>query len=115
MSVVLRSVPFAPPAAFWLFLTIQFDGTFPASATGAVATPTIAVAEVASHGNFPPASMMPSFTQAQIALFPTLTQTGTPITLPMPSAKATGLGDGWFNKQDTVGAWVTVAGCQYPE
>lgn len=96
-------------------LTVQFDGTFPASATGSVASPTIDVAQVASNGIFPPASMMPSFTQAQIALFPTLTQTGTPITLPMPSAKATGLGDGWFNKQDTVRAWATVSGCQYPK
>lgn len=91
----------------------QFNGEFPASATGAVPTPTIAVAQVASHGVWPPASMMPSYTAAQVSLFPTLTQTGTPITLPVPSAKATGLGDGWFNKQDTVRAWATVAGCQY--
>jgi glucan 1,3-beta-glucosidase len=57
--------------------------------------------------------MGPSYTAAQISLFPTLTQTGTPVTLPVPSAKATGLGDGWFNKQDTKGAWTTVNGCQY--
>jgi glucan 1,3-beta-glucosidase len=97
----------------WLKLIVQFDGNFPASATGAVASPTIAAAQVAIHAVWPPASMGPSYTASQISLFPTLTQTGTPITLPTPSAKATGLGDGWFNKQDTVGAWTTVAGCPY--
>lgn len=59
--------------------------------------------------------MMANYSASEVANFPTLTQTGTPITLPMPSAKATGLGDGWYNKQDTVAAWTTVAGCSYPE
>lgn len=94
---------------------MQFDGTFPASATGAAPSATIAADQVASYGVWPPTSMGPSYTAAQIALFPTLTQTGTPVTLPVPLAKATGLGDGWFNKQDTKGAWTTVNGCQYLE
>jgi glucan 1,3-beta-glucosidase len=96
----------------------QFDGVFPLSATGGVASPTIAAAQIASHNAWPPVSMGPSFTQAQIAFFPTLTQTGAPITLPTPATTGkptASLGSGWAKAADNVGAWVTVKGCNYPK
>ncbi|EIW66983.1 hypothetical protein TREMEDRAFT_40623 [Tremella mesenterica DSM 1558] len=93
----------------------QFEGTFPASATGGVASPTIDPSQVSNHSVWPPTSIGPSFTSAQIALFPTRTQTGTPIILPTPAhaANAT-IGSGWSDTADTTGAWVLVNGCNYP-
>ena len=60
--------------------------------------------------------MGPSFTASQISLFPTLTQTGTPITLSTAShpSVATAVGNGWAYSSDTAAAWVQVAGCDYP-
>lgn len=93
----------------------QFNGVFPASATGAVASPTIDASQVSNHSVWPPTSMAPSFTASQIALFPTRTQTGTPIVLPTPAHVDTAsIGSGWANSADTTGAWVPVAGCTYP-
>ncbi|CAD6573512.1 MAG: hypothetical protein TREMPRED_000844 [Tremellales sp. Tagirdzhanova-0007] len=93
----------------------QFNGSFPASAIGAVASPTIAAAEISNHSVWPPTSMGPSFTAAQIALFPTLTRTGAPISLATPThpANATAVGNGWVDGADTTGAYVTISGCPY--
>ncbi len=57
-----------------------------------------------------------SFTAQQIALFPTFTPTGSPVTLTQ-AAVATGVngGSGWYDAQDNGGAWTAVAGCSYPE
>jgi glucan 1,3-beta-glucosidase len=60
--------------------------------------------------------MGPSFGAAQIALFPTLTQTGVRVTLAAPSHSAgIVVGNGWVHGADTVGAWARVQGCAYPE
>jgi hypothetical protein len=71
---------------------------------------------VSNYSIWPPTSMGPSFTANQIALFPTLTQTGSPITM-ATQAHPTNvtLGDGWANPTNTVGAWARVNGCSYPE
>ncbi|KAK8843498.1 hypothetical protein IAR55_007158 [Kwoniella newhampshirensis] len=97
----------------------RFLGRYPASATGSLSTPTpvIAADQLASHSVWPPTSLGPNFTDtAQIALFPTYTQTGTTVVLPTVShpANAT-IGSGWANVADTTGAWVKVAGCIYPD
>lgn len=94
-----------------------FKGVFPASATGGGPN-TIAADQVSSYGSFPPASMgpSPSFTAQQIAVFPTFTPTGSPVTL-RQAAMATGVvvGNGWHDPQDTAGAYTTVSGCSYPD
>ncbi|WVQ81392.1 hypothetical protein IAT38_003516 [Cryptococcus sp. DSM 104549] len=98
----------------------QFGGTYPASAVGsfaAGATPTIDADQLASHDVWPPTVMSPesTFSAAQISLFPTLTRTGTPNVLPTPTHPANvTLGGGWAFAADTTGAWVRVAGCDYP-
>ncbi len=93
----------------------QFNGSFPASATGAVATPTIAAGQISNHSVWPPTWIGPSFTAQQIALFPTLTRTGAAITMPTPThpVNATAVGSGWFDKSDTTPGFVTVAGCPH--
>lgn len=58
--------------------------------------------------------MSPPWLAPSVALLPTLTQTGTPITLPVPAESAKWL-TGWTNPNDKVGAWVLVAGCPYPK
>lgn len=100
----------------------KFAGTYPASAIGSfpaeVATPTIDPTQIASHSVWPPTALgpSPSYTAAQISLFPTLTQTGTRNVLATPTHPSNvKLGDGWSNAADTTGAWVRVAGCDYPE
>jgi hypothetical protein len=95
----------------------QFAGIFPGSATGAVASPTISPAQIANVSQWPPASIGPSFTANQVALFPTYTQTGSRVVLATAAhpPNATMVGDGWTNDADTVGAWVKVAGCSYPK
>lgn len=94
----------------------QFAGTYPASATGGVATPSLDPVSVSNYSIWPPTSMGPSFTQSQIALFPTLTQTGSPVTLATQAHPTTmTVGSGWQDAQDTVGAWASVSGCSYPE
>jgi glucan 1,3-beta-glucosidase len=52
----------------------------------------------------------------QIALLPTFTRTGTPVTL-THAAMPTNVdpGNGWTNAQDTAGAYATVSGCTYPK
>ncbi|ODN81033.1 hypothetical protein L202_03131 [Cryptococcus amylolentus CBS 6039] len=99
----------------------QFEGTYPSSAIGSfasTATPTIAAAEIASHSAWPPTALgpSPSYSAAQISLFPTLTQTGTRNVLATAThpANAT-IGGGWVNSADTTGAWVRVKGCDYPD
>lgn len=90
----------------------EFDGNFPASATGAVPTPTVAAAEEAKYP-WPPASILPDFVGTRVGVLPTLTQTGTPITLAVPSESPSL--NGWANPQDTAAAYTTVAGCPYLE
>lgn len=93
----------------------QFNGQFPASATGGSPNPTIDASEQALNA-FPPKTLAPSIGSGQMSLLPTLTQTGTPITLATPSHDASvTIGNGWANPSDTVGAYVTVAGCSYPD
>lgn len=96
----------------------QFSGTYPASATGG-GNGQIATASIGSYSAWPPASLgpSPSYGSAQIALMPTYTQTGTPVTLThaaVPTAAAVQPG-GWANTGDTAKAWTAVAGCTYPE
>ena len=104
----------------------QFNGNYPASATGGVSTSYLNPDQLASHGPsaWPPTSMGPNFVATDIANFPTLTQTGAPITLALPTPTSSASGttgatagatlDGWTDPSDTVGAWVSVAGCSYP-
>nr|XP_018258948.1 exo-beta-1,3-glucanase [Kwoniella dejecticola CBS 10117]OBR81106.1 exo-beta-1,3-glucanase [Kwoniella dejecticola CBS 10117] len=99
----------------------QFEGTYPASATGSfpsdTPTPTIAADQLASHSVWPPPTLGPSFAADQVPLLPTLTQTGSIVILPTAShpSNATDIGTGWANAQDTKGAFVRVQGCDYPE
>jgi hypothetical protein len=97
-------------------LTPQFNGQYPASAIGGVTT-SPSIAGTASIAAWPPTSLNPGITQAaQIALLPTLTQTGTPITMPTQShPPSVSVGNGWAFPRDTQRAWVTVAGCGYPK
>ena len=96
----------------------QFNGVYPASATGSGPSPAvIAATQLASFSQWPPTSMGPSFGAAQIALFPTLTKTGVPITLPTPTDYSTAtaaVGSGWQYSADKTSAYVYVAGCAYP-
>lgn len=60
--------------------------------------------------------MGPVFTAAaQIALFPTYTQTGAPVTMAtaVHPANVT-IGNGWTMPKDTAKAWVGISGCAYP-
>jgi hypothetical protein len=59
------------------------------------------------------AIVSPAWIQGSQSLLPTLTQTGTPITLAVPAESAKWL-TGWANTNDQAGAWVPVAGCPYP-
>ncbi|WWC91478.1 uncharacterized protein L201_006424 [Kwoniella dendrophila CBS 6074] len=97
----------------------QFEGTYPASATGSFAngTPTIAADQLASHTIWPPTTLGPSFGADQVPLLPTLTQTGSLNILPTAShpSNATNIGSGWANTNDQKGAWVKVNGCDYPD
>jgi hypothetical protein len=94
----------------------QFAGTFPASATGGVSSSQV-LANSSIYSAWPPTSLGPSFTNtAQIALFPTLTRTGTPVTLATPSHfYNVTMGGGWAFSSDSQAAYTTVAGCTYPE
>lgn len=94
-----------------LTLQIQGDGQVATSAVGA-------------YSAFPPASMLMTdsankatvtLNANQIAMLPTYTQTGTPVTL-THAAVPTNIdpGNGWVNAQDTAGAYVSVSGCTYP-
>ncbi|WVQ73642.1 hypothetical protein IAR50_003222 [Cryptococcus sp. DSM 104548] len=99
----------------------QFEGTYPSSAIGSfasTATPTIDASQLASHSAWPPTALgpSPSYSAAQISLFPTLTQTGTKNVLATATHPANvTLGGGWANAADTTGAWVMVNGCDYPD
>ncbi|GMK54507.1 hypothetical protein CspeluHIS016_0110930 [Cutaneotrichosporon spelunceum] len=90
----------------------KFDGTYPASATGG-ASQAIAAAQTAEYGNMAQAIVSPAWIVGSQSLLPTLTQTGTPITLAVPAESAKWL-TGWANPNDKVGAWVPVGGCPYP-
>jgi glucan 1,3-beta-glucosidase len=83
----------------------------------------IATSAVGSYSAFPPASMLmtdvvnkATVNANQIALLPTFTATGTPVTL-THAAVSTNIdpGNGWVNAQDTAGAYTTVKGCTYPK
>ncbi|ORX38968.1 glycoside hydrolase superfamily [Kockovaella imperatae] len=109
-----------PEASYTAQSSTIFDETYRPSQTGGVATPTLNPAQVSSHDAWPPTSFGPSFTAAQVAFFPTYTQTGVPVTLAMPTPTGTikptasPTLDGWSDPTDTVGAWVSVSGCPYP-
>ncbi|KAJ7490539.1 exo-beta-1,3-glucanase [Mycena latifolia] len=93
-----------------------FDGTLPASATGAGPT-TIDATQTSLHA-FPPTTLMPSFAGTQVSLLPTYTATGTVKTLFAPTftaAPSAAVGTGWNNSADTALAYVAVAGCTYPD
>ncbi|KAJ7845429.1 exo-beta-1,3-glucanase [Mycena olivaceomarginata] len=92
-----------------------FDGTLPASATGA--GPTAVDAAQTSLHTFPPTALLPSITGTQMALLPTYTATGKVTTLFAPtftSAPTAAVGSGWNNSADTALAYVAIAGCAYP-
>ncbi|KIK51604.1 glycoside hydrolase family 5 protein [Collybiopsis luxurians FD-317 M1] len=89
-----------------------FDGIYPTTATG-----TVAPAQTSSHA-FPPPSLSPSFSGTQMPLLPTYTATGKVKTLFAPTftaAPSAIVGTGWNNTADTASAYVTVAGCSYPD
>ncbi|KAJ7133535.1 glycoside hydrolase family 5 protein [Mycena epipterygia] len=93
-----------------------FDGTMPASATGA-GPATIDPAQTSLHA-FPPTTLSPSYSGTQVGLLPTYTATGKITTLFAPtftSAPTAAVGDGWNNTADTALAYVAVAGCTYPD
>ncbi|KAL1671394.1 glycoside hydrolase family 5 protein [Schizophyllum commune] len=92
--------------------TQEFDGNYPASATGQ------GNGTLASTVDFPPHTMEPSFTGTQIALLPTYTPTGTVHSLFGPTftaAPSAVVGTGWNNTADTQLAYVPVSGCAYPD
>jgi glucan 1,3-beta-glucosidase len=93
-----------------------FDGNYLPWQTGGAGAGTIASSAAASVLPWPPASING---QANAALLPTYTSTGTIATLPPPTftPSPTGsihVGDGWFNSADTAGGITTVQGCSYP-
>jgi len=89
--------------------------------TGGPGAGTFLQPQVSSYGQWPPSSM--SGVTAMSGL-PVYVQTGTPITLtaPTPTSYAPSysptvtisIGNGWANPSDTVGAYVPIAGCAYP-
>ncbi|KAJ7506726.1 glycoside hydrolase family 5 protein [Mycena galericulata] len=93
-----------------------FDGTLPASATGA-GPGTIDATQTAQHV-FPPTTLAPSFASTTVGLLPTYTATGKVKTLFAPTftaAPTAAVGTGWNNSADTALAYVPVAGCSYPD
>ncbi|KAJ7643673.1 exo-beta-1,3-glucanase [Roridomyces roridus] len=93
-----------------------FDGTLPASATGA--GPTSINADQTSSHVFPPTTLSPSFSGTTVGLLPTYTATGKVTTLFAPTftaAPTAAVGNGWNNSADTALAFVPVAGCTYPD
>ncbi|RDB14918.1 putative glucan 1,3-beta-glucosidase D [Hypsizygus marmoreus] len=94
-----------------------FDGTFLAAATGGAGAGNIDPIQTSLHA-FPPATILPSFSGAQISLLPTYTATGAIKTLPAPTftaAPSAMVGSGWNNADDNVLAYVPVSGCEYPD
>lgn len=91
-----------------------FSGQHPVSATGGPGAGT----QVATLA-FPPTALLPSATNAgDVALLPTYTPTGTPITLAAPTfteAPSIDAGNGWNNPADNALAYVPISGCQYPD
>lgn len=89
--------------------------------TGGPGAGTFLQPQVSSYGQWPPSSM--SGVTAMSGL-PVYVQTGTPITLmaPTPTSYAPSysptvtisVGNGWADPSDTVGAYVPIAGCNYP-
>jgi glucan 1,3-beta-glucosidase len=89
--------------------------------TGGPGAGTFLEAQVASYGQWPPSSMSGVTIMSGL---PVYVQTGTPITLTAPtptsyppSYSPTGtisVGNGWANPNDTVSAYVPIAGCNYP-
>ena len=96
-------------------LIIQFTA-FPASATGAQSS-SAPIQGSATLAPWPPAVISPFITAAaQVSLMPRLTQTGQPITMPTAAHPANvTVGNGWAFPSDTVGAYVTILGCNYPK
>ncbi|KAJ7740225.1 exo-beta-1,3-glucanase [Mycena maculata] len=93
-----------------------FDGTLPASATGAGPT-AVDASQTALH-SFPPTTLSPSFSGTVVGLLPTYTATGKVTTLFAPTftaAPTAAVGNGWNNSADTALAYVAVAGCTYPD
>jgi len=85
----------------------------------------VATSAVGNYSAFPPVTMLMTdvankatitLNADQIALLPTFTQTGTPVTL-THAAVPTNIdpGNGWVNAEDTAGAYASVAGCTYPK
>ncbi|KAF8228078.1 glycoside hydrolase [Tricholoma matsutake] len=94
-----------------------FDGTYAHTATGGPGAGTINPVQRSSH-TFPPSTLSPSFSGAQMTLLPTYTATGKIKSLFAPTftaAPSAVVGDGWNNKADSALAFVPVAGCQYPD
>lgn len=95
--------PWSPPLAPW-----QTGGSGAGSIVPS-ATATLA---------WPPASISNA---GPVSLLPTYTPTGTVPTLAVPTftgsttATTFSAGNGWQNPQDTQGAFVSVAGCTYPD
>jgi glucan 1,3-beta-glucosidase len=85
-----------------------FDGNYPSTATGGSGAGTVAPTQTSSHV-FPPPSLSPSFTGAQMTLLPTYTATGKVKTLFAPTftaAPSATVGTGWNNTADTASAYV---------
>ncbi|EJD51876.1 glycoside hydrolase [Auricularia subglabra TFB-10046 SS5] len=84
-----------------------FDGQYQpwqTSGQGAVLAPS-----TTEDYTWPPPTLVD---QANAAQLPTYTPTGELPKLPMPTGMK---GTGWFNQQDTQGAYVPVSGCTYPD
>lgn len=98
----------------------QFAGTFPSSATGG-GSGDLTSSLMAAYTAWPAAIGYEAgaiFTDAQIPLLPTYTQTGKAVTLThvsMPTAAPTQAGNGWAQPTDTALAYAPVSGCAYPE
>lgn len=102
-----------------------FDGTYAPNMVGADPNPTLRtgdfVANEGAYDEFPPPQMKlnqgSTMAAAEYALVPTLTQTGTPVTLAMPTQyeSVSGMGNGWANPSDTRPAYAEVTGCVYPD
>ncbi|TDL22949.1 glycoside hydrolase [Rickenella mellea] len=95
-----------------------FAGPYSSWQTGGAGAGTIA-ASASAQFPWPPASLNGGGAPASLAY--TYTQTGPIPTLPPPTLTLTGAAasktagvNGWKDPQDTVGDYVTVAGCTYP-
>jgi glucan 1,3-beta-glucosidase len=92
-----------------------FNGSYASWQTGGAGAGTIAPSFVSLYSQFPFATM--SNAAGAASLLPSYTPTGTVVTLSPPALtpSPSSMGNGWFDKSDTVGAFTSIQGCSYPD